>query len=84
MKGKTIHSEPREMINYVNHQRKQEALENGLILPANYCRGSVATVKNVKRHSRQKNYANLRLIFLTRFIYSPTTSARAAKAQARS
>lgn len=42
---KTIRSEAREIINHVNHQRKQEAMEKGLILPvyhaderrANHC-----------------------------------------------
>jgi hypothetical protein len=32
MEGKTIHSEAREMINHVNHQYKQEAVEKSLIL----------------------------------------------------
>jgi hypothetical protein len=32
-KGKTNHSEAREMINHVNHQCKQEAVEKNLILP---------------------------------------------------
>jgi hypothetical protein len=54
--GKTIHNEAREMINHVNHQCKQEAVEKCLILPiccadertANCCRVSVATVKQIR------------------------------------
>jgi hypothetical protein len=66
--GKTIHSEARELISHVNHQCKQEAVEKSLILPicradertANYCGVSVATVKQIRRESREKNYAELK------------------------
>jgi hypothetical protein len=52
-KGKTVRSEARQIINHVNHQCKQDAVEESLILPiwhsdertANYCGVSVATVK---------------------------------------
>jgi hypothetical protein len=65
--GKTIHSEAREMINHVNHQCKQEAVEMSPILPichadertANYYGVSVATVKRIRRESRDRNYAEL-------------------------
>jgi hypothetical protein len=65
-KSKTIHSEAREMINHVNHQCKQDAVEKSLILPicraetANYCRVSVTTVKQIRRVSRERNYAELK------------------------
>jgi hypothetical protein len=67
-KGKTIHSEAREMINHVNHQGKQEAVEESLILricraderTANCCGVSVATVKQIRRESRERNYAELK------------------------
>jgi hypothetical protein len=56
-KDETIHSEVREMINHVNHQCKQEALEKCLILPiccadertANYVGVSVDIVKQIRR-----------------------------------
>jgi hypothetical protein len=62
-KGKTIHGEAREMIDHVNHQCKQEAVENSLILPiccadertANYCGVLVATVKQIRQKSRERN-----------------------------
>jgi hypothetical protein len=46
-KGETVHSEARELINHVNLQCKQEAVEKSLILPichadertVNYCGG---------------------------------------------
>jgi hypothetical protein len=52
-KGKTIHSEAREMINRVNHQCKREAVKKSLVLPicragertANCCGVKVVTVK---------------------------------------
>jgi hypothetical protein len=67
-KGKTIHSEARELINHVNHQSKQDTAEKSLILPicradertGNYCVVSVATVKQIRRDSREKNYAELK------------------------
>jgi hypothetical protein len=67
-KGKTIHSEAREMITHVNHQYKQEAVEKSLILPirysdgrkANCCGVSVASVKQIKWESRKRNYAELK------------------------
>jgi hypothetical protein len=67
-KGKTIHSEAREMINHVNHQCKQDVVEKSLILSichadertANYCGVSVATVKQIRRESRERNYAELK------------------------
>jgi hypothetical protein len=63
-KGKPIHSEAREMINHVNHQCKQEAVTKNLILPiyhadartVNYCGVSVATVKQIRRDSRDRNF----------------------------
>jgi hypothetical protein len=56
------------MINLVNHQCKQEAVKKSLILPIcradertmNCCRVSVATVKQIRRDSREKNYAELK------------------------
>jgi hypothetical protein len=67
-KGKTIHSEAKEMINHVNHQCKQEAVEKSLILPicradertGNYYGVSVATVKQIRQENRQRNYAVLK------------------------
>jgi methylthioribose-1-phosphate isomerase len=67
-KAKTIHSEAREMINHVNHQCKQEAVEKSLILPicradertANYYGVSVAAVKHIRQESRRRNYAKLK------------------------
>jgi hypothetical protein len=63
-KGETIHREAREMINHVNHQCKQEAVEKSLILDfvcllcrlktANYCGMLVATVKQIRQESREK------------------------------
>jgi hypothetical protein len=55
-KGKTIHSEAREMISHVNHQCKQEAVEKSLILSichadegtVNYCGESVAAVRQIR------------------------------------
>jgi hypothetical protein len=55
-KGKTIHSEAREMISHVNHQCKQNAVEKSLILPtcrggertADFCGVSAATVKQIR------------------------------------
>jgi hypothetical protein len=78
-KGKTINCEAREMKNHVNHQCKQEAVEKSLILPirrsdertVNCCGVSVATVKQIRRESRKRNYAEKNLIFLTRSICSP-------------
>jgi hypothetical protein len=40
--GKTIHSEARELINHVNHQCKQDAVEKSLILPI--CRADEVVV----------------------------------------
>jgi hypothetical protein len=65
-KGETIHSEA--MINHMNHQCKQEAVEKSLILPichadertVKYFRVSVATVKQIRRESRERNYAELK------------------------
>jgi hypothetical protein len=56
------------MINHVNHQCKQEAVEKSQILPvfhadegtAIYCGVSVATVKQIRRESRKRNYAELK------------------------
>jgi hypothetical protein len=56
------------MINHVNHQCKQEAVEKSLILPnchadertAKYCGASVATVKQIRWQSRERNYAELK------------------------
>jgi hypothetical protein len=62
-KGETIHSQARKMINHVNHKCKQEAVEKSLILPvccaderrANCCGVSVATVKQIRQKSRERN-----------------------------
>jgi hypothetical protein len=62
-KDKTIHSEAREMINRVNRLCKQEAEEKNLILPisradertANCCGVSAATVRQIRRESREGN-----------------------------
>jgi hypothetical protein len=71
-KGKTIHSEARKMIYNANHQYEQDAVEKSLVLPicradertANCCGVSVATVKQIRRESRERNYAELmRYIF---------------------
>jgi hypothetical protein len=67
-KGKTIHSEARELINHVNHQCKQEAVEKSQILPicyadertTNYRRVFLATVKQIRWDSREKNCAELK------------------------
>jgi hypothetical protein len=67
-KDKTIHSEAREMINHVNHQCKQEAVEKSPILPicladertVNFCGVLVAAVKQIRWDSRQRNYAELK------------------------
>jgi hypothetical protein len=56
------------MINRVNDQCKQEAVEKSMILPIchaderteNYCGGSVATVKQIRQESRERNYAELK------------------------
>jgi hypothetical protein len=53
------------MINLVNHQCKQEALKKCLVLfiyctgerKANYCGGSVATVKQIRQENRERSYA---------------------------
>jgi hypothetical protein len=62
-KDKTIHSEAREMINRVNRLCKQETEEKNLILPisradertANWCGVSAATVRQIRRESRERN-----------------------------
>jgi hypothetical protein len=89
-KGKTIHSEAGEMINHVNHQCKEEAVEKSLILPvcraderpANYCVVSVATVKQIRRESREKNCAELKPYIFDKVHIPPTTSARTVKVKA--
>jgi hypothetical protein len=53
--------------NHVNHKCKQEAVEKSLILPVchssertvNYCGVLVATVKQIRWESRERNYAEL-------------------------
>jgi hypothetical protein len=67
-KGKTMHGEGREIINHMNHQCIQEAVEKSLILPichadkrtANYCVVSVVTVKQIRQEGKQRNYAVLK------------------------
>jgi hypothetical protein len=52
----------------MNHQCKQEAVEKSLILPichvdertVNFCEVLVATVKQIRRESRERNYAELK------------------------
>jgi hypothetical protein len=88
-KGKTIRSEARD-INHVNHQCIQEAVEKSLILPichadertVNYCRVSVATVKQIRWESRERNYRVKALYFRQVPYVSPTMSARTAKVKA--
>jgi hypothetical protein len=66
-RGKTIHTEAREMTNHVNHRCKEGVVEKSLVLSvyradertANCCGMSVATVKQIRRDSREKNYAEL-------------------------
>jgi hypothetical protein len=66
--SKTIHSEAREMINHANRQYKQAAVEKSLILhiccaderEVNFCGRLVATVKQIRQDSREKNYADLK------------------------
>jgi hypothetical protein len=78
-KGKTIHSEAREMLNRVTHLCKQEAVEKSLILPiccaderpANHCGVSVATVKQIRWESRERNYAELKPYIFKRSISPP-------------
>jgi hypothetical protein len=79
-KGKTIQSEAREMINHVNYQCEQEAVEVSLILPifradertANCRRGLVATVKQTIWENRERNYAKLKpYIFVKVHMFPP-------------
>jgi hypothetical protein len=64
------------MINHMNQQCKQEAMEKSLILPiccadertANYCKVSVAAMKQIRRESRERNYALLKPFILTRSV----------------
>jgi hypothetical protein len=56
------------MINHVNYQCKQDTVEKSLILTicnadkrtANCCEMSVTTVKQIRRESRERNYADLK------------------------
>jgi hypothetical protein len=88
-KGETIHSEARDLINRVNHRCKQEAVKKSLILPicradektANYCGGSVATVKQIRRESRDK-LCRVKALHFWQGPYVPPMSARTAKVKA--
>jgi hypothetical protein len=75
------------MINRVNHLCKQEAVKS-LILPiccedwkkVNYCGLLVATVKQIRWESRERNYADLKpYVFDKVHDVPPATSAHTAK-----